>query len=71
LTHLDRVIAGKIYERVENHLAQDPINHGEPLVYDYQGLYRYRFSDYRVIYEIKETELIILVLKVAHRREVY
>jgi mRNA interferase RelE/StbE len=34
-------------------------------------LYRIRISDYRVIYQIRDGELIILVVRVAHRREVY
>ena len=71
LAKLDRVMAKKIKDKVKNYLAQDPINRGEPLDYEYQGLYRYRFSDYRVIYEIKENELVILVVKVGHRKEVY
>ena len=33
--------------------------------------YRIRVGDYRVIYEIKDAVLIILVVKIAHRREVY
>ena len=56
---------------MENYLVKDPINRGERLLYDYKGFYRYRFGDYRVIYEIKAQELIISVVKVAHRREVY
>jgi mRNA interferase RelE/StbE len=33
--------------------------------------YRIRVGDYRVIYEIHDDVLIVLVIKVAHRREVY
>ena len=71
LAKIDRVMASKIANKVENYLAKDPINRGERLRYDYKGLYRYRFEDYRVIYEIKNLELVISVVKVAHRREVY
>ena len=35
------------------------------------GLYRIRAGDYRIIYQIKDRELIVLVVRVAHRREVY
>ena len=34
-------------------------------------LYRIRVGDYRVIYTVKDEELIVLVLRVGHRREVY
>ena len=71
LIGIDRVMAKKIKDKVKNYLAQDPINRGEPLSHEYQGLYRYRFSNYRVIYEVKEKELVILVVKVGHRKEIY
>ncbi len=36
-----------------------------------EDLYRVRAGDYRIIYEIEDRRLIVLVLKVGHRREVY
>jgi mRNA interferase RelE/StbE len=71
LAKIDKKMAQKITDKIEDYLAQDPINRGERLLYDYKGLYRYRFSDYRIIYEVKNLELVISVVKVAHRREVY
>ena len=38
---------------------------------DLTGLRRIRVGDYRVIYEVDETEIRVLVIRVAHRREVY
>ena len=35
------------------------------------NLYRIRHSDYRIIYSIESSELVILVIKVAHRKDVY
>jgi mRNA interferase RelE/StbE len=35
------------------------------------GLWRIRVGDYRVVYEIRDKELIVLVVSIAHRREVY
>lgn len=35
------------------------------------GLYRIRVGDHRVIYEIRDRELVVLVVRVGHRREVY
>ena len=34
-------------------------------------LYRIRVGDYRVVYEIRGTTLVIVVIKIGHRREVY
>lgn len=36
-----------------------------------QERYRVRQGVYRIVYEIRDTELVILVIKVAHRSEVY
>lgn len=36
-----------------------------------QERYRFRYGVYRIVYEIKDSELIILVVKVAHRGQVY
>jgi mRNA interferase RelE/StbE len=71
LAKIDKTIARKIKKKVETYLIQDPINLGEKMLYDYQGFYRCRFDDYRIIYEVKKQELIILVVKVGHRKEVY
>ena len=37
----------------------------------YDDRYRLRVGDYRVIYDIIDTELVILVVGVGHRREIY
>ncbi|MGB7070150.1 MAG: type II toxin-antitoxin system RelE/ParE family toxin [Pyrinomonadaceae bacterium] len=34
-------------------------------------LYRIRLGDYRVVYEIRNEQLIVLVIKIGHRREIY
>ena len=36
-----------------------------------EPLYRIRVGDYRIIYEVHDTGLLVLVLKVGHRRDVY
>lgn len=35
------------------------------------GLYRLRVGDYRIVYGLREKELVIVLVRVAHRREVY
>ena len=44
---------------------------GKPLSYELAGLYSLRTSDYRIIYRIKEKQLIIIVISVGHRKEIY
>jgi mRNA interferase RelE/StbE len=36
-----------------------------------QGEWRVRVGDYRIVYEIHDTELVVLVLRLGHRREIY
>lgn len=38
---------------------------------DSQNVYRIRAGDYRILYQIKDEILLVLVVKVAHRREAY
>lgn len=51
-------------------LEKDP-ELGKPLAANLAGLWSLRFGDYRAIYQIKHNELIILVLKLGHRKSVY
>ncbi len=44
---------------------------GKALSGEFEGLYRWRTGQFRVIYEIQKDVLIILVLKIGHRKDVY
>lgn len=51
--------------------CEDPRVHGKALVANQTGQWRYRVGDYRLITEIDDDKIIILVLEVGHRREIY
>ena len=36
-----------------------------------EDLYRIRVGDYRVVYQIQEDQLVILIVRIRHRREAY
>ena len=38
---------------------------------NYDGLWRYRVGDYRIICKIEDQELLVLALELGHRREKY
>ncbi len=38
---------------------------------EYKGKFRLRIKEYRVIFQVKDEELIILVVRIGHRKEVY
>ena len=44
---------------------------GAALKGDLRGLRRIRVGDYRVVYEIRDDELVVLAVRVAHRRDAY
>ena len=51
-------------------LAMDPLR-GQALKGGLTGLRRIRVGDFRVVYEVRQTEVVVLVVCVGHRREVY
>jgi len=52
-------------------LAEDPRPPASTRLVGGAGEWRVRTGDYRVIYEIHEGRLLVLVLRMGHRREVY
>ena len=52
-------------------LLNNPKIFGKALTANLKGLWRYRVDDYRIICEIKEKEILILVLEINHRKEAY
>jgi mRNA interferase RelE/StbE len=60
----------KIIEVVES-LAINPFPIGTKKLAGSEGIFRIRVGDYRVIYEILKTELIIQIIRVRHRKDVY
>jgi mRNA interferase RelE/StbE len=56
-------------ERIDR-LADNPTA-GARLKGELDGLWRVREGDFRIIYELRQQEVTVLVLRVGHRREVY
>ena len=51
--------------------CSDPRVHGKPLTANRAGQWRYRVGDYRIIATIEDDRLVVLVIKIGHRREIY
>lgn len=70
---LDRAIAGLLLRWVHKNLdgCENPRQHGKALTANLAGQWRYRVGDYRLLAEIREQEIVILILSVGHRKEVY
>ena len=67
---LDRAIQQRLRRRIDR-LAEDPFPVGAKKLHAEEPFYRIRVSDYRVIYQVKATELVVIVVKIDHRKEVY
>ena len=51
--------------------CENPRIHGKGLTSNRSGEWRYRVGDYRIIVEIQDNEVIVLVLNIGHRSSVY
>ena len=66
---LDKVESGRIGKKIDS-LKENP-KIGIPLTGNLAGLWKLRIGDYRAIYQIKNEELIILILRLGHRKNIY
>lgn len=73
LKKLDRSVARRIITTLEERIAtlDDPRTLGSALTGDHAGYWRWRIGDYRVVARIEDERVVIIVVRVAHRREVY
>ena len=51
--------------------TENPRIKGKALTGDLKGLWRYRVGDYRILAEIQDTKIVILILDIGHRSKIY
>ena len=73
LKKLDRHIKALIVSWIEKNLVgcENPYIRGKGLSANRSGQWRYRIGDYRLISEIMDDKIVILIISVGHRRDVY
>ena len=71
INKLDIIIANRIYDYLEKLEDIDPRTKGKALRGELRHLWRYRVGNYRILTEIQDDVLIILVVRVSHRSNVY
>lgn len=67
---LPRAVAARLAPRIDA-LADDPRPAGVLPMTGMHGYYRLRVGDYRIIYKVEDERLLVLVIRVANRREAY
>jgi len=70
LQKLSKSVQKRVLDNIQRNLAKNPYK-GKALSGEFKGLYRWRAGNLRVIYEIQNKQLIVLVLKIGDRKDVY
>ena len=73
ISKLDAPIRDRIKKWIETNLegCENPRRRGKPLEGEFSGFWRYRVGDYRIIAEIQDDKIIILVINVDKRNDIY
>ena len=70
LRKLDRQVARRLLEAISK-LAEEPHPAGCVQLVGGEGELRIRVGDYRVVYDVIDEEIVVLILRLGHRREIY
>lgn len=65
-----------VQRRIKNYLddivqLENPRSRGKALVGNLVNLWRYRVGDYRIICDIQDEKILITILRIGHRKDVY
>ena len=73
LRKLDWPIQKRILDWIGDRIygCKNPRHFGEPLKGDRAGFWRYRIGNYRLLCDIQDERVMVLVLTIGHRREIY
>ncbi len=70
LKKLDKPIKSRIWVAISE-LANQPHPTESVKMSGYDDLWRIRVGDWRIIYQIRDDEMVILIVRVGHRRDIY
>lgn len=70
LRKLDRQVIPRIVKAVES-LSSNPFPSGVRKLYSSEHSYHIRVGDYRIIYSVSESNLVIEIIRVRHRKDIY
>jgi mRNA interferase RelE/StbE len=67
---LDGSVRQRIKQRIDS-LAENPFPSGIKKIEGEDELYRLRVGDYRILYQVKGKILLVLIIGIGHRRDIY
>lgn len=68
---IDKGTQKRVVNYLETKVSKNATLFGKSLTGDKKGLWRYRVGDYRIICNLNNKELLVLILEVGHRKNVY
>ncbi|WP_353275913.1 type II toxin-antitoxin system RelE family toxin [Wolbachia endosymbiont (group A) of Pipizella viduata] len=71
LPDLPKTIRLRVVKAINERLAVDSINLGEPLHHSLKGRRRLRVGDYRVVYRVNQPEHTVVITEIGHRDNIY
>lgn len=73
LKKMDKHTSSMIFAWIEKNLqgCQNPRQHGKALTANHSGKWRYRIGNYRLIANIQDEKVTILLLNIGHRKNIY
>ena len=71
LKSLDYPIQKKIVNYLRKRVTDNPRSYGKELGGNKAGLWRYRWDDFRIICQIQDENIRVLVVRVGHRKNIY
>lgn len=73
LSKMDKYVSSRIYKWVRKNLVNcaDPFYIGKRLKGELSKFWRYRVGNYRILAEINNQDIVIVIVSIGHRKEIY
>lgn len=71
LKSIPKTMRERIKRAIEERLMTNPVDYGKPLTKEWKDYRRIRVGDYRIIYKVFEDKVVVLIVEVDHRKDVY
>jgi mRNA interferase RelE/StbE len=71
IPQLDHAIRKRIKKAIETKLIIDPVRFGKPLRHSLHHIRSLRVGDYRVLYYLQHEQMLVSIISIGHRQDVY
>lgn len=71
LLQINKLMRNRIKKAIEDRLMKAPNDYGKPLTKEWKDHRRLRVGDYRIIYKVIEDKVIVFIVDIDHRKDIY